>query len=420
MPVKSNSRLAPMVGRTLKVAWVSHFPIAWLPDLPHQLRNVPRGHPAPWQRVLLQELAGHPEIDLHVFAVARRLRGSFEFRRAGVSFHCLGVPGGCSALSYYWWETLMIRRQLKQLKPDIIHGWGVERGSALVASRLSYPYMVTMHGLLPWIAQHVKLNAFSKLDLSSERKALCHAALVTVESDFGLTWLRARYPSLEVKQIEHAPDWLFHNVIRLPELKPTRFLFVGSIGLLKGADLLLRGLDTLKDGLDFRLAVIGTAEGGFLDEIKKETSSALWDRIEIRSGLGPEEIAAELASATMVLFPTRVDNSPNAVKEAVVSGVPVVASAVGGITDYVLSGLNGLTFPVGRLEAFTRTVRQAADHPLFSRGQVDLATLDKMREYLSPSCMSQRFLAAYRRVVGNHTPSAERRPRTQHAGPVLG
>ena len=49
-----------MPERPLKVAWISYFPIEWLPDLPEPLRGLPRMHPASWQRVLLQELIGNP------------------------------------------------------------------------------------------------------------------------------------------------------------------------------------------------------------------------------------------------------------------------------------------------------------------------------------------------------------------------
>ncbi len=97
----------------------------------------------------------------------------------------------------------------------------------------------------------------------------------------------------------------------------------------------------------------------------------------------------------MLLMPTRADTSPNAVKEAVVAGLPVVAATVGGIPDYVVQGKNGLLFPAGDLEAFTQSIRSACAHPLFARGQVEPATLAVERDYLSPEMMAKNFLAAY-------------------------
>jgi glycosyltransferase involved in cell wall biosynthesis len=106
-----------------------------------------------------------------------------------------------------------------------------------------------------------------------------------------------------------------------------------------------------------------------------------------------------MARATMMLFAPRVDNSSNSVKEAVVAGVPVVASAVGGAMDYVVPGKNGLGFPAGNLEALTEAIRSAVAHPLFSQGKVSPETLQQMREYLSPRRMAAGMVAAYRRGV---------------------
>jgi glycosyltransferase involved in cell wall biosynthesis len=202
-----------------------------------------------------------------------------------------------------------------------------------------------------------------------------------------------------VRQVEHAPNPLFHRVERRPELGPIRVLFVGSLCPLKGTDLLLQALDRLQPELDFRLTLVGNASADFLARLKQSTSATLWQRVSMRSQLSQAEVAEELARATLMLFPTRVDNSPNSVKEAVVAAVPVVGSAVGGILDYVRPGSNGLTFPAKNLEAFIEAIRTAAAHPLFGQGKVEPGTLAQMREYLSSREMAQRFLAAYQRVA---------------------
>jgi glycosyltransferase involved in cell wall biosynthesis len=97
----------------------------------------------------------------------------------------------------------------------------------------------------------------------------------------------------------------------------------------------------------------------------------------------------------MMIFPTLADVSPNAVKEAVVAGVPVVGSAVGGIPDYVVPGHNGILFRAGGLTEFIGAIRAACRHPLFSRGMVEPETLARMRDYLSPALMGKRFLEIY-------------------------
>lgn len=383
----------------MKVAWISYFPIEWLPELPGSLRALPRIHPATWQRVLLDEVKHMPGLKLEVIAVRKQFPRDFTFEWEGVTFHCLKVPAGMRTLSLFWWETLLIRRCLQRLKPDLVHAWGTERGAALVASRCPYPYLVTMQGLLQWYLQQVDLGWLFRLEARLERVSLRRASVVTVESNFGVNWLRQHYPALQVHQAEHAPSWLFHRLQRCPQTQPLRFLFVGVMSLIKGTDLLLLALERLRSELDFQLTIIGSVTPEFLQRMQAVTSAALWERVSLRHNLTQAEVAAELQRTTLVLFPTRADNSPNSVKEAVVAGVPVVASAIGGIVDYVLPGRNGLTFPAGDLEGFVAAIRQAVAHPLFGRGGVEPAALEQMRAYLSPKLMAERFVAAYQRVL---------------------
>jgi glycosyltransferase involved in cell wall biosynthesis len=96
-----------------------------------------------------------------------------------------------------------------------------------------------------------------------------------------------------------------------------------------------------------------------------------------------------------MIYPTRADTSPNSVKEAVVAGLPVVASAVGGIPDYVWPGRNGILFPSGDLEACVNAIRAAGEHPLFSQGEVEEDALNEARDYLSPRRMGEDFLKIY-------------------------
>jgi len=110
-------------------------------------------------------------------------------------------------------------------------------------------------------------------------------------------------------------------------------------------------------------------------------------------------VAAELAQATLLICPTRVDVSPNSVKEAVVAGVPVVGARVGGIPDYVVPGQNGVLFEPGDLEDLVRALHHALAHPLFSKGKVDPDTLRRMRDYLAPATMARRFFEAYQLLL---------------------
>jgi len=395
--------------RRLKIAWISYFPVEWLPNAPEPIRKLPRLHPATWQRVLLdefkakateeQEQTGQTaQPELHIVCVRRQFERTLSFELNGVTFHCVKLPPAMRTLTLFWWETFLIRRCLRAIQPNLVHAWGTERGAALVASRLGLPYLVTMQGLLEWYSQRVRLGRFQRLEARLERPSLRRASVVTTESTFAVQWLKQHYPHLEVRQAEHAANWLFHRLERRPETQPLHFLYVAVMSPIKGTDLLFQGLDRLCTEMNFRVTIVGPPAPEFIAQMKQMTSPGLWERVQFKQGLMQEQVAQEMQRATMVLFPTRVDTSPNSVKEAVVAGVPVVASAIGGITDYVLPGRNGFTFEAGNLEAFTQSVRTAAAHALFGKGRVDEQTRRQMSEYLSPAVMRQKFFNAYERV----------------------
>lgn len=379
---------------------MTEFPLEWLPDLPEPLQHLPRSHAMTWQRVLLAELKKVPALKIHVIVLRKHLAKDFVFERDGVTFHVLKVPGGMRAPTLFWIDTLLLKRALKKIKPDLLHAWGTERGAALVAKRLSYPYLVTIQGLMTWYAELIPLNAYERLSSYFEKISLPHAPLVTTESTFAVRYLQKKYRGLRVLQAEHAANWVFHQVQRNPQTDPLRFIFVGFLDYRKGGDLLFSALDKIRAEFTFELILIGNSAPAFLQTLKSTSSPELWNRVQIKQNLSPSQIAEELSRATMMLFPTRADTSPNAVKEAVVAGVPVVASAIGGITDYVLPDENGFTFRSENLDDFVRTLQRACRHPLFSKGLVEPASLAKTRTYLSPDLMGRRFLEAYQIVAG--------------------
>jgi glycosyltransferase involved in cell wall biosynthesis len=396
-----------MNPRPLKVAWISYFPVEWLPDAPPEIRALPKRHPASWLQSGVEEMRRNPLIDLHVLEVSKVLPRSMTFRSDNVTFHCLKVPGGLRAPSLFWIDTLAIRRKLKKVAPDVVHAWGTEKGAALAASRLPYPYLVSVQGLMNYFAEILPVNRYMRLAAWFERSSLKRAKVASGESRFVVDYLRQRHAHLRVFHVEHTPTWSSFGLKRSPETDPIHFVAVGEMGYRKGTDLILLALDRLLGHLDFKLTLIGFhSDAALIENVRQRTSSALWEKVKLVRTATDAELRNYMSKATMVLFPTRGDTGPVAVKEAVVAGVPVIGSVMGGIPDYVTPDENGFLFPPGDLEKFTEAIAQAAKHPLFRKGMVDAERMASAREQLSPKLMAEQFASIYKELLGK--PSCER------------
>src|SRR6266568_2628641 len=364
----ANARSADSI---LTVAWIApDFPLEWLADVPEAIQQLPRQHPATWQQVLLSEFENDQSLRIHVIVLRKNLQQNLSFTRNGVVFHVLATLGGLRAASLFWVDTIPNLRVVRRIQPDLVHAWGTERGAALIAARLGYPFLATIQGLLSWYAELVPLGPYNRFIAFLERISLRRSLRITTESRFAAEYLKAKYPRLAVQQVEHAPNWLFHRIERRPQIQPARLISVGTLGYRKGTDILLRAVDQLVKDLPFELVLVGAVNEGSIHKIKATVSPELWRRVVFKKSLLPAEVAKELASAAFLILPTRADTSPNAVKESVVAGVPVVASAIGGIPDYVFPEENGLLFPANDLAECTRAIRAACQHPLFGRGSV--------------------------------------------------
>ncbi|HMV92686.1 MAG TPA: glycosyltransferase family 4 protein [Thauera aminoaromatica] len=93
-----------------------------------------------------------------------------------------------------------------------------------------------------------------------------------------------------------------------------------------------------------RLSIAGSGpEAGALAALAYELGIA--DRVRFTGRLDRDQMAALYRDADLMLNPSRVDNMPNAILEALASGLPVVTTDVGGIPFIVTQGHTAMLVP---------------------------------------------------------------------------
>ncbi len=76
-----------------------------------------------------------------------------------------------------------------------------------------------------------------------------------------------------------------------------------------------------------------------------------------------EDVPALLAAADVFVLPSRSEACPNGAIEAMASGLPVVACAVGGLLDLVETGRTGILVPPSDPEPLAVALRSLYEHP---------------------------------------------------------
>lgn len=137
------------------------------------------------------------------------------------------------------------------------------------------------------------------------------------------------------------------------ERKFPRLVFVGRVEQLKGCDLLVEMMPAvLKRFPDATLQVIGqeaTAAGTdvpFSDQLRKRLEELdCVESVNFTGAVPRDQLQSMVSQSDLAIFPSRYDSSPYSCLETMSFGVPVLASNVGGIPEYIEHGVNGWLFP---------------------------------------------------------------------------
>jgi N-acetyl-alpha-D-glucosaminyl L-malate synthase BshA len=113
------------------------------------------------------------------------------------------------------------------------------------------------------------------------------------------------------------------------------------------------------------------------------------------------ELPVVLRESDAFLLPSETESFGLAALEALACGVPVVASAVGGLPEVIPEGDVGFLRPVGDVAAMADAVTRLLDDPaLRARMGAAARRLVETRYRIDPAV--DRYLTIYRRVLGRH------------------
>jgi glycosyltransferase involved in cell wall biosynthesis len=182
-------------------------------------------------------------------------------------------------------------------------------------------------------------------------------------------------------------------------------LFVGRLVERKGVSHLVDAVSLLRSGVDVRLVIVGDGpERARIESRVRE--QGLDGRVAVRGRVSEAELQAAYAAADAFVLPAVMDRRGDTeglgvvLLEAMNHRVPVIASAIGGITDIVEDGVSGLLVPPGDATALAAALERLARVPDLSVSLGD-AGYRRLHERFSWEAISRRWVEVYNAAVAH-------------------
>lgn len=285
-------------------------------------------------------------------------------------------------------------RLIRRRRPDLVHAHSFKAGMlARLAARLARTRAVfTAHG---WAFTPGAPLGQRVIGLAIEF-VLCRlcAGVITVsrhDRDLAARWHVGAAARRHLVANAADPVAPGHPADRQAE----RLMTVGRLTPVKNQAMLLRVLRRLPDTVT--LFVVGEGvERSALESLARELD------IEHRLVLAGEvtAIRASLTTSAIFLLSSHYEGLPVSILEAMSAGLPVVATAVGGVPEAVLDGETGFVTPRGDETAFADRIRRLLEDPEMAQRMGQAGRRHYLAHY-TPERFHREVAAVYEAVREN-------------------
>jgi glycosyltransferase involved in cell wall biosynthesis len=248
---------------------------------------------------------------------------------------------------------------------DLVHAhWELPSGifGMILSKWQRKPFVLTSHGaftdsfevrpwIVRWLVRVILRNADAVITVGQYQKR-------KVETIANLAGERVHWIDMGVWLAQSPPrSSRARQLLSLPQDEKI-IIFIGNLIQRKGADVLVKAAATLlQEGQRFRLIIGGQGEEKqnivkAIDELK------LQDVASVIGTVPPEDVFTWFSAADVCVVPSRTEPFGLVAIEAMSCGTAVIASDVGGLSETIRHGENGLLFPVGEHVALAKRLQK--------------------------------------------------------------
>lgn len=301
------------------------------------------------------------------------------------------TPIICTAIEYE-----RVFQIIKKEKPDILHIMSLSNGwiGLIIKKFLGINYI--LHGAGD--------DLYSKYRF---KELILKTSIPEAESCFSLT----KNMDIIIRKMNPKSTAIVPNAIRISKFDglskqqcrqdlgiPENAIIVIYIGRMiknKGLDYLIESIVEIPDK-EVQFWLVGG--GDYLSELKLRANKlSIYDeRIHFTDTISNNDVPRYLVAADIFVLPSLTEGMPMSIIEAMAAGLPIVATEVGGIPEFVLNGKNGIIVPPYNSEELSRAILELIENDdLASRMSMNNKT--KAQEY-DINCIAKQIILIYERI----------------------
>lgn len=306
-------------------------------------------------------------------------------------------------LNRRWGYIPNIEKVLQNIDADLFHIQGLwlylSHATTSHARKYKIPYIVTLRGMLYPQALAVS-SVIKKLSLALyQRNDLRQAACIQATCVEEMNHYRAMGFSNPVAIIPNPIDTekFIHREI-LP--KPTfKIGYLGRIHSRKRIERLIYAVNTLRHNIDdMELVIIGSGDKSYEDFLHEEVKRLNLSNVRFTGFLIGAEKDKAITELSLLVVPSDFENFGNIVSEALVRGVPVIASK--GTPWKELDSYNCGWWINNDQDTITRTILDAYNVGKDMRSKMGMNGKLLMRDNYSVDVLGAKMKLLYEWVLG--------------------
>jgi glycosyltransferase involved in cell wall biosynthesis len=316
---------------------------------------------------------------------------------------------------------------ISDFNPDIIQIFGSENPFGLIVSQQKIPVIIHIQGFLTvwhkkWFAgiskldqlryarlkdlilMHGVLNEFYTFGKRAgrEREILKQCRYFSGRTSFDKRVTALLSPG---STYFHCEEFIRKEFFEVHWEKPLGKV-VKCISTLKGTtykgiELLVETFSILREytSYSFEIRICGVSENEDIIGIIKKRFKREFSKLNIKflGKLSSDLLIKELMDSNLYINPSYIENSPNSVCEAMVLGMPVISTNVGGISSLINDGVEGILVQEGEPYSMAGAVIELVNDYNFARSLGQNARKRATKRHYPPA-IADRLIEIYEAI----------------------